>query len=275
MKKNLTYLLLIFMLLSNIIYPQKYLDGIKVGDNFPETYNIGGWSVTNIKNDFTHDLKCKAFKLSYIKNINITPGLAYELEQRGGVLFSYLYFFINDDNIVVGIREIDIVKYAGSNGLLSFLNDKRRVKENMKYLKDWSFLDEFEYSNLNRYYAYTINNYTSSNEQVVKVISIKNNQFANETYLPNSKYNPLYIVGSPNQKEIKSTNQLILSKKYLYKLCEETISHNDKSKSKCDCFYEKAVDYLKKNKDLKVNDDILIEKLMSFLYECYEINNSN
>lgn len=268
MKKIILFVLFQTFFTINCI-AQKYFEQINVGDYFPNDINIGGWKPNNVDPNFMEGFICKSYLIKSIEKINNTPGLAYELQKNGGTLEKRIYFFMNSENKVIGIREIEFVVYAGSNALSKFLKNKKRVSQYIIDFGGWKFLDEFEYSNLNRYFAYTVEPPDSSiNEKAVFVEGINDNRYSFETYLPNNNYLPLFLVGDPNEKKVKSTNQLIISKDYLYNLCSKTIGVGEKASDKCDCFYEKAFNYLKENKNRDIKDNILQNKLMGFLMQC-------
>ncbi len=279
---SIKYLLLYITFFSINAFSQKDINQISIGDYFPENYKIGGWSVHSVEKGFS-DLDCRAFKINYSKTIATTPGMASDFERNGGAISSIQYFFLNLDGRIVGIYKQDIVLYAGSNGLRKFLNHKKRITGYIKNYPDtWKFLSEHEFSNLERYFAYTVENYNNSGKyttkgirekynsdepiQVIKLISIKDNQYNEETYLPTSKYDPLYIVGDPNEDFIeKSTIQTFLSKGFLDDYCK---SMRGSSPEKCNCFKTKAITFLKENANSSIKDFEITDKMARLLYEC-------
>jgi len=201
-----TFTLIIFLFIYNNNFGQKFFDQIRVGEKMPNEINVGGFTEQNSDN-----CDCKTFSIDYGYNINNPTTIKLLQKEKGTKLGSVISLHYNSENIVTGKITIDM--YYDEEFVSSIFNkDYNYDLKAIEQFRDFEFIEKDFETDLH-YYSYFMKNYEVDGLNVIRTKGVIKNYRIDETYIPNSSYEPRYKLKTISD-EINNAGPIQISESY-------------------------------------------------------------
>jgi hypothetical protein len=205
MTKIMKIVTIIFVfLISYNVSGQKFIDQIRIGEKIPSKINVGGFTEQNSDN-----CNCRTFAIEYDYDLR-DPYVVQSLKaQKDAKLATVISLHYDLENTIVGIIKIEM-NIDENKTADFFISDFEYDMKLTKQFEDFEFIE----SNLNsdlKYYSVKIKNYETDGLDVIRTKGIIKNSFIEETYLPNSSYDPRYKLSNNNLEQNINSEPLELA----------------------------------------------------------------
>ena len=173
------------LIISYNVFGQKFIDQIRVGEKMPNEINVGGFTEQNSEN-----CDCKTFSIDYGFDIYDPATINLLKREKGAKLGSVITLHYNSEKIITGKIEIDM--YYNEDYLpIIFKQDYDYDLKLINQLSDFEFIEKDFETDL-YYYSYRMKNYEINDLDVIRTKGVIKNYHIEETYIPNSSYDPKY-----------------------------------------------------------------------------------
>ncbi|RED43714.1 hypothetical protein DFQ02_1331 [Seonamhaeicola aphaedonensis] len=177
--------IILTFLISFNIFGQKFINQIQVGEKMPSEIKIGGFIEQN-----SSDCECRTFSIDYGYDIYDPATIRLLQREKGAKLGSVIALHYNSKNIITGKIVIDM--YYNEDYVPVFL--KQDYEYDLKLInqfEDFEFIENNFETDL-YYYSYLMKNYEVDGLTVIRTKGVVKNYRIEETYIPNSSYEPRY-----------------------------------------------------------------------------------
>jgi len=177
--KKLTILFLTFLTLSFSAVGQTFIEEIKVDKKMPTDINVGGFTEENVEN-----CSCRVFKINYDVSPNAINNGANEISETIGIHY-------NKNDTVTGIIKIN-EELTDNDAQINYIIDMGYFMRMLHYIKDWKIVKvrDSNHGTVDGLYYFI---YSSDNGKIYHAEGFLKNFIIQETYNPNSNYNPRLV----------------------------------------------------------------------------------